>query len=383
MLGPFGTDAFLPALPAMSDDLMAAPGTIQLSLTGFTLGMALGQLFAGPLSDGAGRRGPLLVGSAAMTVAAVGAALAPNLVLLVACCAAMGLGASFGMVLSRAVLSDLADGPALTRSYAVLGTLTGLGPVISPIAGVALLYAFGWRGIFVGLAVFAAVCLAAVAVFVPESLPHDRRLSRPFRMLPGNAAAALRSRTYLGGATVIWCGFAGLFAYIAASAFLIQGVLGLSPFAYSLIFGVNGVGLIAGGIVTARLASRWSDRAVMALGLTLEGAGALVVLVTALTGTVSAWTLLPALFLIASCMGFLFGPGTTYALHGLRHVAGTALAIIGAVQFVGAGIVSPLVELNGPADPLPFAIVVSTCVALAWVGWLVFRAPRVPSEAAV
>lgn len=360
----------------MADDLGAAPGTIQLCLTGFTLGMALGQLFAGPLSDGAGRRGPMLIGSTVATLAAVAGAFAPNLTLLVACCAAMGIGASFGLVVSRAVLADMVDGPALTRSYALLGTLTALGPIISPIIGVALLYLFGWRGIFVALAVLAALCFVAVTIFVPESLPRERRLSRSLRTLPRNALVAFRSRTYLGGATVLWFGFAGLFAYIAASPFLIQGVLGLSPLAYSIIFGVNGVGLVLGGIITARLSKKWSERTIMTLGLGLESLGALIVLVCTLSGVLSAWTLLPALFLIASCMGFLFGPGTSYALHGLRHVAGTALAIIGAVQFVGAGIVSPLVELNGDQDPLPFALVVSACVALAWVGWIVFRTPQ-------
>lgn len=376
ILGPLGTDAYLPALPTMADELGAAPSMIQLCLTGFTLGMALGQLFAGPLSDGAGRRRPLLLGSAATALASAGSAFAPNLIVLVACCAAMGLGASFGLVVSRAVLSDLVDGPALTRSYALLGTLTALGPIIGPIAGVALLYGFGWRGVFVGLAVFAGLCLAAVALLVRESLPVQRRIPHAFRSLPRNTAAAFRSRTYLGGATVIWFAFGGLFAYIAASPFLIQDVLGLSPFAYSVIFGINGAGLVVGGILTARLSARWSERALMALGLGLEGLGAFIVLVCSLTGTLSAWTLLPALFLIASCMGFVFGPGTSYALHGLHHIAGTALAVIGAVQFVGAGLVAPLVELGGDQDPLPFAIVVTVCVGLAWIGWAVFREPR-------
>ncbi len=376
MLGPFATDAFLPALPTMTTELHAQGGQVQLSLSGVTVGMALGQLLAGPLSDGVGRRVPLLIGSAAMVAAAIGAALSPSLLVLVACCAAMGLGASFGMVIGRAAISDLADGPVATRAYAVLGTLIGLGPVLSPIFGVAVMALWGWRAIFVGLGALAAIGFILVAALVPESLPAARRVAHPLRSLPRNAAVALRSRTYLAGATVVWFGFMAQFGYIAASAFLIQSVLGLSPLVYALTFGANGLGLIAAGLVTARLAATWSNRAIMALGLGIQGAGALTVLVTALTGTVTAATMLPALFLIGCSMGLIFAPATSHALQGLRHVAGTALAVMGAVQFLGAGIVSPLVEIGGDKDPRPFAVIVTAAVALAWLGWAVFREPR-------
>ncbi len=380
MMGPFGTDAYLPALPTMAGDLDAGNGQVQLALTGFTLGMALGQLFTGPLSDGIGRRVPLLIGSAVMAIAGIGAAFAPDLPVLVCCCAAMGLGAYFGMVITRAVLSDLAEGAVLTRSFALLGTLTGLGPVLSPIFGVAVMALWGWRAIYLGLAVLSAICFLLVALLVPESLPAQRRVANALRALPRNTAAAFRSRTYLGGAIIIWFAFAGQFAYIAASAFLIQSVLGVSPLGYSIVFGINGAGLILAGLVTARLSGRWRERSIIALGLSIEGAGALVVLVTVLTGTVSAVTMLPALFLIGCSVGLVFGPSTTYALQGLRHAAGSALAVIGAVQFVGAGIVSPLVEIAGDRNPLPFAIVVSVAVVLAWTGWLVFRPNRPGAE---
>jgi len=375
MLGPFSTDAFLPALPTMAGELHAGNGQVQLSLTGVTLGMAFGQLLAGPLSDGIGRRMPFLIGSTAMTLAAVGAAVSPSLLVLVVCCAAMGLGASFGMVIGRAVVSDLADGPVMTRAFALMGTLIGLGPVLSPIFGVAVMWLWGWRAIFAGLGLLAAFGLALVAMLVPESLPVERRLDHAFRTLPRNALTALRSRTYLGGATVIWFGFVTQFAYIAASAFLVQSVLGLSPLVYAITFGVNGVGLIGAGLLTARLARSWSDRALMALGIGVQATGAAVVLVTALTGTVSAATLLPALFLIACSMGLVFGPATSFALQGLRHVSGTALAVIGSVQFLGAGLVSPLVEIGGDQNPVPFAVVVSIGVALAFAGWAIFTRP--------
>lgn len=373
MLGPFGTDAYLPALPAIRTDLATGAGATQLTLTGYSVGMAVGQLVAGPLSDAMGRRRPLLVGSAGMVVGGVIGAVAPNLAMLVAGCFAMGLCAAVGIVAGRAVVADLAQGPALTRGYALLGTLTGLGPVLGPLGGVVLMSLFGWRGIFAGLAVAAAGCCAAVACLVPESLPTDRRVRGGSRAMLRNAGAALRDRDYLCGATVIWFGFGALFAYIAASAFVIQTVLGFSPSTYSLIFAANGVGLIIAGLLCARLTGRCSDRALMATGLAIESAGVLTITVATVGGWIGPWTVLPGMFAIAASMGFIFGPATSGALAGLRHVAGTALAILGAVQFVIAGVVSPLVEFG--SDTGPFALVSSICVALAWVGFRIFR-PR-------
>lgn len=371
MLGPFGTDAYLPALPSIRTDLAAAAGATQLTLTGYSVGMAIGQLVAGPVSDAIGRRRPLLAGSAGMVVGGLIGALAGNLVILVIGCFVMGVCAAVGIVAGRAVVADLASGPALTRGYALLGTLTGLGPVLGPLGGVALMTLFGWRGIFAGLAVAAAACCAAVAAIVPESLPPSRRVRGGLRAMAGNAGTALRSRGYLCGATVIWFGFGGLFAYIAASAFVVQAVLGFSPTVYSIVFAANGIGLIVAGLVCARLTGRCPDRTLIGIGLAMESAGMLLVAVATVGGWVSPLTILPGMFLIAASMGFIFGPATSSALAGLRHVAGTALAILGAIQFVVAGVVSPLVELR--PDTGPFALVGGVCVTLAWAGFVAFR----------
>ncbi|MFT4228913.1 MAG: multidrug effflux MFS transporter [Microbacterium sp.] len=373
MLGPYSTDAFLPALPQISVEFAVSGGSAQLALTGITIGMAVGQLFAGPLSDGWGRRGPLLAGSAAMALASVGAALADSMLALVIWCSAIGLSASFGGVVSRAVVSDSVTGPRLVSAYAVLGTLVGIGPVISPTIGVVLMTVWGWRGIFVALAVMAAACLVALVFAVPESLPAPRRVQHPLRSLPRNTVVAVRKPTYLSGAGHMCFGFAVMFAYIAGSSFLVQSVLGLSAAVYAVMFGLNGVGLILAGIITARLSRRRKAHDIIAIGLTMQATAAVLVLTTALTGTVSAWTLFPALTLIAASMGFVFGPSTSIALHGLQHVAGTALAVAGTVQFVFAGIVAPLVAIGGERNPVPFAVIVAIGTALGWACWAAFR----------
>ncbi|WP_156157593.1 multidrug effflux MFS transporter [Demequina pelophila] len=372
MLGPFGTDASLPALPTIADEFGSPAGQVQLTLTGFVTGMAAGQLLAGPLSDMAGRRRPLLWGTAGVAVAGGLAALAPSLVVLIAASACMGLGTAFALVVSRAVVADLASGPALTRSYALLGTVTGIGPVLGPVGGAALLVAFGWRGVFAGLATAAIVGVLLAARLLPESLPPERRVARAPVRLPGLVRRTFRSRSFVTGAVIVWLTFAALFAYISASPFLLQSLLGLSPGWYAAVFAANGCGLIVTGLTAARLSSRLSRRTLLAIGLGMQVTGALACLSLVLLDAVTLWTLLPPLFLIASSIGFIFGPAHAHALHDLRDMAGTALATIGAVQFLGAGLVAPLVQIRGEGDPLPFALAV-TCCSLAALVTLVAR----------
>ena len=373
LLGPFTTDAFLPALPQIADELHVGSAEALLALSGITVGIAIGMLFIGPISDGVGRRRPLLIGSTAMAVSALGAAAAPNLVILVAWCVAMGLSVSIGMVLGRAVVSDTVDGPRLVSTFAILGTLTSVGPVISPIAGVAVMTLWGWRAIFVTLAVMSALVLLALLTTVPESLPPGRRQRRTLRSFPRNAVTAFRSRPYLAGATVIWFGFIVMWAYISGSAFIIQSVLGMSAVEYSVDFGVNGIGLILAGIMTARLSHRMRSHDIVAIGLGLQAVAAVALIVAIATGMFSPWVVFPAFFLIASSLGFIFGPATEIALRELRHVAGTALAVLGVVQFAFAGAVSPLVASGGSGNPVPFAAVIGTGSALAWIAWGAFR----------
>lgn len=381
LFGPIGTDAFLPALPQMATALAAPASSVQLALTGFTAGMALGQLVAGPVSDAVGRRRPLLVGTVGMAAASLSAALAGTATALVVSCAAMGLFAAVGIVVSRATVADLAHGSALTRAYALLGTLTGIGPVLGPLIGVALLLVFGWRGIFVGLGVFAAAGFVAALVRLPESRPPDQRSRGGLRTFVRNLSTVLRTRTFLAAAGILWITFAAMFAYISASSFVMQVALGFSALGYTVAFSVNGLGLIAAAAITARLSGRIADRRIVAIGLSSMSLGACLVLAGATIVPASAWILLPGMFVLASSMGFIFGPCSAMALFGLRHASGTALALLGAVQFLLAGLVAPLAGIAGEDEVLPFALVVAACVVVAWAVWSMLL-PRASSAEA-
>ncbi|MFT4210331.1 MAG: Bcr/CflA family efflux MFS transporter [Microbacterium sp.] len=372
-LGPLGTDAFLPALPDMGRDLDVAAATVQLTLSAYTVGMAAGQLVAGPLSDMVGRRLPLRAGLSLMAVGAWSAAFSVDATMLVACCAAMGVGASFSTVTGRAVISDRVDRARLARTYAMLGTLTSLGPILGPLAGVALSSVWGWRSIFITLGLLAAACLVSCIVGIPESLRRSSRDTAALRALPRRVGRALRSRAYARGATVIWFGFGGMFAYVASSSFLLQETLGMSGLTYAGAYALNGIALICAGLLSARLLRRLRPQVVMALGLAVESTGALLMVVALVSGAITPALVLPALTLIACSMGFLFGPAMAYGLRDLRDAAGTALGLLGTVQFLIAGIVAAIAASGTVV--VSFTATVTVSLVIAWSGWLLFRDP--------
>lgn len=372
-IGLIGTNAFLPALPTMAEELDSTPSGVLLALTGFTGGMAAGQVVAGPLSDAVGRRRPVLIGATGMTLAAAGAAVAPTVPWVILSCAVMGLFSAVGSVVSRATVSDLAEGASLTRAYAWLSTLPGIGPVLGPVVGVALLLAFGWRGIFFGLAVAGAACVLATLLVLPESHPPAQRATGDVRRLAGDIATIFRSRAFLGSATIIWLVFIALFAYISASSFIMQSTLGFSVIGYTVAFAVNGIAMILAAAAAARLSARIGGRALAAVGISLLSSGAACVLIASAMTEPAASLLLPGMLLIAASWSFTAGPCTAAALVDLRHASGTALAVIGSLQFLFAGLIAPLQGVAGGDEVVPFAIIATSCALLAWVVWLVLR----------
>ncbi|GGC84712.1 Bcr/CflA family drug resistance efflux transporter [Tersicoccus solisilvae] len=373
MLGPLSTDIFLPALPTIAEEFGTAADRTQFSLSAVTIGMAAGQLLSGPVSDAVGRRRPLLAGSAAMALFALACALSPGVWVLILACFLMGCGAATGATVGRAVISDLAAGRELTRGFTLLGTLMAVGPIAAPVAGVLLMLAWGWRGIFVGVAVAAALTFVGLLAAVPESLPVERRVRGGLRAVPGSIATAARSRTFWCGATTVWAAFAASFAYIAASSHVLQTGLGFTPGAYAITFAVNGMGLLLSGLLTARLSGHWSGHRILGVGLAVLTVGTVLVAAAALGRSRSVWLILLGFFCLATACGPYIGPALAVAVQQLRAVAGTALALVGAVRFVVAGIVAPLAVLGGGRSLAPLATVVVAGTAVAWGGWIVFR----------
>ena len=371
LLGPFGTDTFLPALPAIAADFAVPADRVQLTLSAFTLGMAAGQLILGPISDRIGRRLLLIAEPAAAAAASAGAALTGSLPALVAACAAIGVSASAGMVVGRAAAADVTHARTAPRVFSLLGMITSTGPVLGPLGGALALALWGWRGIFAALAVFAAILAVAVWIGVPETMA-PRAPGRRTHLLR-DWALVVRAEGYLPNAAVVWFGFGAVFAYISASPFLFQETLGLSPGTFALVFAVNGVALIGVSLLSALAATRVGPPRLVATGLALMCAGAAVIAVgAALSVAVAAgwlWLAAVGMFLLNASMGLVFGPATALAVAHNRPRAGTAMALIGCVQFIAAAVAAPLA--GGGA--VGFAVVVGACAALAAVSFALGR----------
>jgi DHA1 family bicyclomycin/chloramphenicol resistance-like MFS transporter len=364
--GPLSIDMYLPALPRMADDLHAADTTVQLTLSAFIVGLALGQLVLGPLSDALGRRRPLLVGLVLYVVGSVLCAVSPDAWLLVAARGVQSLGAAAGIVIARATVRDLFSGTAMTKFFSTLMLVSGLAPILAPLIGGQLLNWTSWRGVFVVLTAFGALLLAVVVFFFPE--PSSSRSPARLGQVMRTYGRLALDRSFAGYALASGLLFASMFAYISGSSFALQGVYGLSPQAYSVVFGLNGVGIVLAGQLNGRLVGRVSERALLRSGLLLGVFGGAFVLL-------SAWARLPlpvllvALFLLVSSIGLVMPNASSLALASHARSAGAASALLGVLQFVVGAVATPLVGLGGPGTAVPMAATMAGFALLALVAF--------------
>lgn len=371
-VAPLATDMYLPAFPEMQGDLGTTAAGVQLTLTTFMIGLAVGQLVIGPLSDALGRRGPLLAGTLVCLGASIACALAPNVGVLVAMRFLQGVSGAAGIVLSRAVITDMTKGPSTAKLMSLMMVLGGLMPALAPSVGGVILSVAEWRAVFWVIAALVTVMVVGVLAVVPESLPAQQRESGGLRRLVGAAGEVLGNRTYVLATGVFTLGFGAFFGYISASPFVLQNILGLGEQQYAIAFGVNSLGIMASGAIAIRVADRLPILPVIGVGLGLLGVGSLTLLVLALTGPTLVPTL-AAMFVSAASIGLFMGNSSALAMQALTSAAGTGSAMLGATQFLLAGLVSPLVSLNGERDAVPMGVVMVCGTALALLAYGALR----------
>ncbi|MGV9921154.1 multidrug effflux MFS transporter [Streptomyces cellulosae] len=357
---PLAMDMYLPALPEVTRSLHAPAATVQLTLTACLAGMAFGQLLVGPMSDRWGRRRPLLAGLAVYVVATVLCAVAPTVELIVAFRLAQGLAGAAAIVIARAVARDLYDGVAMARFFSTLMLISGLAPILAPVVGGQILRVTDWRGVFVVLAVIGVLLAAVVWVKLPETLaPADRHDGGVGETL-GSMRRLLADRAFTGYTLAGGFAFASLFAYVSASPFVIQEIYGASPQTFSLLFGLNSVGLMVTGQVNGKiLVGRVRLDRVLGAGLAVVLVAATTLLLLSL-GVFGETGLLPvavALFVLMSAMGITLPNTQTLALLRTKHSAGSASALLGTTSFLVAAVVTPLVGIAGEDTAVPMAVV--------------------------
>jgi DHA1 family bicyclomycin/chloramphenicol resistance-like MFS transporter len=365
--GPLSIDMYLPGLPEMARGLGASASEAQLTLTACLVGLALGQLLAGPLSDRLGRRGPLLVGVAAYSAVSLLCALAPNVHVFTGLRLLQGLAGAAGIVISRAAVRDMYSGVEAARFFSILMLVNGLAPILAPVIGGQLLKVTSWRGVFVTLAVIGAVLLLASAGAMHETLPPERRRGDGLRATLSTFRALCRDRVFVGYALTCGLSFAAMFCYIAGSPFVLEDIYGVSPQVFSAVFAANACGIVAASQINHRLLSRFTPIVLLRAAL-LAAAGAGVALLTlVLIGGLGVWAVLVPLFVVVSSVGIVMPNSTALALTDHPDTAGSASALLGMFQFVVGALVAPLVGVAGKHTAVPMALM----IALLGVGALV------------
>lgn len=363
-LPPLSVDMYLPALPAVTHALHTSAAVAQTTLTACLIGMALGQIVIGPMSDKWGRRRPLLTGMAVYVAASVVCALAPDAGLLIGVRLVQGLAGAAGIVIARAVVRDLYDGIAMARFFSSLMLVSGVAPIVAPLLGGQILRVTDWRGVFVIITVVGALLTLVAAKWLHETLPPERRHG-------GGVAAALRTmrgllgdRAFSGYMLTGTLAFTALFAYVSASPFVMQVIFGASPQTYSLLFGINSVGIVGVGQLNGRvLVGRFSMHAILAVGLGVITAAAVALLLMT-TGTFGRPSLFPVaagLFTLMSGMGLVGSNANTLGLMRASHAAGSASALLGTSSFLIGSLASPLVGIGGEGTAVPMAVVQLVC----------------------
>lgn len=360
---PLATDLYLPALPIMPGELNTTASNIQMTIGVMTFGVALGQLFGGPISDTMGRKMPLIVGNLLCVISSIICAYAPSIEILLLGRFLQGLTGSVGVVISKAIARDFASGQELTKLFALLMMVNGLAPVIAPLVGGQLLLFTTWRVIFIILAVFSAILLVGSLVF-RESLPKEKRVTGGVGVAVKNYITLIKDKPFLGQTLIQLFAFGGFFAYISGSSFVYQNIFGLSAQEFSYLFGINSCGIVLASAISSRVSNVITAKQLLTFSLWQLTIGSLLFLVS----MIFDWSLIPVttILFFTVCTVSLFGSASfSMAMTKYGKMAGSASAILGFASMFAAGIVSPLVGIGGGHTGVPMGITMLVCAALS------------------
>ncbi len=369
-IAPLAIDMYLPALPEIARNLGIEVGAVQLTLSIFMIGVAVGQAFYGPIADRWGRRGPLLVGMGVFSLAAVGCACAQSMKALLFWRLVMALGGSASMVIPRAVVRDRFEEKDSARVYSVLMLILGISPILAPTLGGWMLGVTGWRGIFWVLGAIGIACSAAVAWGMPESLPREQRMRGGIGLVLRTYGELLTNRRFLGAVLAAGCTLGALFAYLTASSFVFIELHHLTPQQYAMVFGFNAIGMIAASQINRWLVDRFSLWQVLSAAFLTNVVSGLLLVLSAATGWGGLTALIALIFVSMSAAGVIFPNISALAMSPFGKVAGSASALLGVFQFGVGALSGALVGVFHNGTSLPMAIGLASC---AVVGWIVLR----------
>ncbi|MGX9134790.1 multidrug effflux MFS transporter [Rummeliibacillus sp. JY-2-4R] len=364
--GPLCTDLYLPALPMVSNDLHTTTAVTQFSMTACFIGLSIGQLFFGPLSDLMGRKRPLITALILFSIASLLCGLTSSIVVHLILRFMQGATGAAGIVIAKAAARDLYNGKELTKFMTILGLVNGLAPIVAPLLGGILLATLDWHYIFFILSIGSALLLIGVVWQLPETLQLQARtggnLFTSFKAFP----IIIKDKEFMGYALTQSLVLTSMFGYIAASPFVLQKLYGLSPQWFSASFALNGFGIVLMAQLTGRIIRKVDERTILKYGVRQAMIGSILLLIVA----IFKWPLFMILlgfFVAVSSVGFVSSTGFSLGMQNQGQHAGSASAILGLLPFLGGSIVSPLVGIAGELTALPMAIVMFTCTLTALI----------------
>lgn len=362
---PFAIDTYLPGFPRIARDLGATIAGVQITLAIFLVGLAVGQILWGTLSDHVGRRRPLLAGCLIFSGAAVVCATSHSLETLIVARFFMGLGGSAGVVISRAIARDLFEEQEAAKFYSMMMIVGGIAPIVAPFMGSLLLTHFTWRAIFWTLTGFGCLCTLAVLRNIPETLARENRMRGHIVEVFRGYGRILGNRRFLGPALAIGCTSGMLFTYIADSSYVFIELFGVPVAYFGFLFATNSIGLYIGGRSNIFLLRRFTPEQLLRKGMWINVALGLLLVGCAATG----WGRLPVffgvLFLCLSTLGVIFPNATAMTMQPFAADAGSASALMGIFQFVLGATGGALVGMFHSGTALPMAIQIACYGLLA------------------
>lgn len=373
---PLAVDMYLPAFPRIASDLGTSVSNVQLTLSLFLAGLAVGQVLWGTLSDHWGRRSPILLGCLVFAAAAIVCAVGNSVASMIVSRFLMGVGGSAGVVVSRAVVRDLFDETESARFYSMMMIIGGLAPIVAPFLGGILLTFSTWRTIFWVVAAFGLLCGGAVAFNLPETLSPQHRATGDVAAVLGRYGKLLIMPRFIVPTLAVAFTSGALFAYISGSSFVFIRFYGVSPQVYGCIFACNAGGLYGCGQMNRWLLRRFASRKILIRASVFNALAGGLLLTAALTGLGGFWVFLGLVFLCESSLALIFPNAAAVVMKPFAHQAGSASALMGTLQYAVGATSGALVGAfyNGTAIPMALLIAASSVLSCLI---LLLLAPRV------
>lgn len=371
-IGPLSLDMYLPALPVISGDMETSASLVQASLTSCLIGLALGQLMFGPLSDIQGRKRPLLMTLLIYAVISVLCAFQTNVWIFIILRFIQGFTGAAGIVIARAVVRDMYAGVDLTKAFAFLALINGAAPILAPVSGGFVLSFGSWKWVFIIIGLIGFTLFTAVLLWMKESLPESERSKGGIFQVVQTFGSLLKDKVFMGIALTQALVMSAMFAYIAGSPFVLQNIYEVTPLQFSLIFALNGIGIIISAQLAGRLSTRFSAMRILNTGVLISFTGS-VLFLTAVLIDGPLFFMIISLFLVVASVGMVSTSSLSLGMQNQKKSAGSAAAFLGLLPFIGGAVVSPIVGIRGEFVSWPMGVVIMSCsffaliIFLSWV----------------